>query len=79
VQRFRPKSPPYAGPDAFEPYAVGYVELAGELVIEARLTSIAFDELRIGMELRLVPLPLTLAGGTERITFAFAPITGDPA
>ena len=27
VQRFRPKSPPYAGPVAFEPYAVGYVDL----------------------------------------------------
>ena len=32
VQRFRPKSPPYAGADddrSFRPYALGYVELPG--------------------------------------------------
>jgi len=79
IQRFRPKSPPYAGPEAFEPYAVGYVELPGELVIEARLTSVAFNDLRIGMALRLVPLAFTLASGDERTTFAFAPIQGDGA
>jgi len=79
IQRFRPKSPPYAGPDAFEPYAVGYIELAGELVIEARLTGVAFDDLRIGMPLRLVPLAFTLASGAERTTFAFAPVAGDMA
>jgi len=79
IQRFRPKSPPYAGPDAFEPYAVGYVELAGELVIEARLTGIDFAELRIGMALRLVPLPFTLASGVDRTTFAFTPVEGDVA
>ena len=73
IQRFRPKSPPYDGPDAFEPYAVGYVELAAELVLETRLTGVSFDDLRIGMELRLVPLPFTLASGEERVTFAFAP------
>ena len=28
VQGFRPK-PPYAGPEEFEPYGVGYIELAG--------------------------------------------------
>lgn len=74
IQRFRPKSPPYAGADAFEPYAVGYIELDGALIVEARLTDVAFDALTIGMRMRLVPLPFTLADGTQRTTFAFAPI-----
>ena len=38
IQRFRPKSPPYTGPEEFEPYGVGYVELPGEVRVEARLT-----------------------------------------
>ena len=47
VQRFRPKSPPYAGrPEEFEPYGVGYVELPGEVRVEARLTESTPSELR---------------------------------
>ena len=74
VQRFRPKSPPYAGPEAFEPYAVGYVELDGALIVESRLAGADFDVLRIGMAMRLVPLPFPLANGELRTSFAFAPI-----
>ncbi|MEG3176520.1 OB-fold domain-containing protein [Sphingomonas sp. RB3P16] len=58
VQRFRPKTPPYGGPEAFEPWALGYVELPGEIIIEARLTGIAFDAIRIGMALELTEVPL---------------------
>jgi len=29
VQRFRPKSPPYRGPEPFEPYALGYIHPTG--------------------------------------------------
>lgn len=76
VQRFRPKSPPYAGPEAFEPYAVGYVELDGALIVESRLVDVDFDALRIGMMMRLVPLSLTLASGEVRTSFAFAPLDG---
>jgi hypothetical protein len=76
VQRFRPKSPPYAGPEAFEPYAVGYVQLDGTLIVEARLADVAFDALHIDMPLRLVSLSFTLASGEERTTFAFAPAEG---
>jgi len=76
VQRFRPKSPPYAGAEAFEPYAVGYVQLDGALIVEARLTGVAFDALHIDMPMRLVPLPFALASGEERISFAFAPDDG---
>lgn len=71
VQRFRPKSPPYAGAAAFEPYAVGYVDL-GSVIVESRLIG-AIDGFRIGMAVALVPEPFTLADGTSRLTFAFAP------
>jgi len=76
VQRFRPKSPPYAGPDAFEPYAVGYVQLDGALIVESRLVDVAFDALRIDMPMRLVPLQFTLASGEVRTSFAFSPAVG---
>ena len=72
VQGFPPKSPPYAGatgPD-FEPFAVGYVELPGQVKVEARLTSTAPEALRIGAELELVLLPLA----DDAVTFAFAPV-----
>jgi uncharacterized OB-fold protein len=73
VQRFRPKSPPYAGLDAFEPYAVGYVQLDGALIVEARLVDVSFAELRIGLPMQLVPLSFPLANGQIRTSFAFAP------
>jgi uncharacterized OB-fold protein len=74
VQRFPPKSPPYAvpDPDAFEPYGVGYVELPGEVRVEARLTVAGPEQLRIGMlmTLTLIPAP----GGEDGVvTYAFAP------
>lgn len=38
VQRFAPKSPPYVPPaQGFTPFAVGYVELADGVRVEARL------------------------------------------
>jgi len=78
VQRFRPKSPPYAGPEAFEPYAVGYVDL-GPLIVEGRLAGVAFDGLRIGQPMRVVALELDLTDPPRRVTtFAFAPAEGQP-
>jgi uncharacterized OB-fold protein len=74
IQCFAPKSPPYAvaDADAFEPYGVGYVELPGEVRVEARLTVADPDVLRIGM-----PMELTLVAAPGREdgvqTFAFAP------
>ena len=67
VQSFRPKSPPYDGPEDFEPFALGYVELPDEVIVEARLTRI--DGLRIGMPVELAIVPFD----AERATFAFAP------
>jgi uncharacterized OB-fold protein len=58
VQRYRPKSPPYAGPEAFTPWIVAYVELPGEVIVEARLEGVAFEDLRIGMPVRFAPASL---------------------
>jgi len=76
VQRFRPK-PPYAGPGderSFEPYAVGYVELPGAIIVESRLETRDFERLRIGM-----PMVFTLQtfrtdpDGQDVLTYAFRP------
>ncbi len=50
-----------ASADEFEPYGVGYVELPGEVRVEARLTEYDPERLRIGMpmELTLIPAPGT--------------------
>lgn len=74
VQRFRPKSPPYAGEDVeeFEPYGVGYIELPGEVRVEARLTESDPARLSIGMAMELVLIPAP--GQDEAMTFAFRPV-----
>ena len=80
VQRFAPKRP-YDGPSddaAFQPYAVGYVELAGQLIVEARLDTVNFAGLHIGMPMRLTLLPYRRgADGAEVFTYAFRPINED--
>jgi uncharacterized OB-fold protein len=68
TQGFEPKSPPYAGPSPFEPYAVGYIELEGQCKVEARLTERDPEKLRIGMEMELVLMPYG-----DRTTYAFKP------
>jgi uncharacterized OB-fold protein len=75
TQEFPPPSPPYAGPtgDDFAPYGVGYVELDGELKVEARLTE--SSGLRIGMDMELVLVPFRRDDqGREVVTFAFRPV-----
>ena len=74
VQRFLPKTPPYVGDDSeeFEPYGVGYVELPGEVRVEARLTESDPARLRIGMEMELTLIPAP--GRAEVMTFAFRPV-----
>jgi uncharacterized OB-fold protein len=78
VQGFPPKSPPYAGetdPAKFKPFGVGYVELPGEIKVEARLTEADPAKLKIGMEMELVIVPLaTDDDGNEIVTFAFQPV-----
>jgi uncharacterized OB-fold protein len=73
IQCFPPKSPPYASAaEDFEPFGVGYVELAGELRVEARLTEADPARLRIGMPMELVLVPAP--GGGDALTYAFRPV-----
>lgn len=78
IQRFRPKTPPYAGPEAFVPWIVAYVELPGQVIVEARLVDVAFHEVKIGMPLRFKPAPLDPDAADTVLIPAFAPI-GDAA
>lgn len=74
VQRFRPKTPPYAGPDAFAPWVVAYVELPGEVIVEARLDGVAFDAVEIGMPVIFAPGLLDPANPDSPLVPAFVPI-----
>jgi uncharacterized protein len=77
IQWFAPKAPPYlaAAVAEFEPYGVGYIELPGEVRVEARLTENDPERLQIGMpmELTLIPVP----GASEKLTFAFRTLEED--
>lgn len=73
IQRFRPKSPPYEGPEAFRPFPVAYVELPGETIVEARLTGVEFGDIRIGMPVVLTPVPLDPDAADPVLIPAFAP------
>jgi uncharacterized OB-fold protein len=75
VQGFRPKSPPYAGPEEFTPYPVGYVELPGEVKVEALLVDVAPERLRIGMAMELAIIPFRSSTNPDPlVTFAFRPV-----
>jgi len=77
VQRFEPKEP-FIGPEPFEPYGVGYLDLAGEVLVESRLTTADPAELEIGQPMELVVVPFTTRDdGTTVVTFAFRPTTGE--
>jgi uncharacterized OB-fold protein len=77
TQEFLPKSPPYIGRESakdFIPFAIGYLEIPGELRLEARLTDVEFSELAIGLEMTVTTVPFAVdEDGTEVITFAFRP------
>lgn len=74
VQRYRPKSPPYAGPEAFAPWAVAYVELPGETIVEARLANVPLGDIRIGMALELTQVPLDPDAADPVLIHAFQPV-----
>lgn len=75
VQRFPPKSPPYRGAEPFQPFAMGYVELPGALIVESRLTEVDFEELRLGLSMELTTTVLRHdEDGSAVLTFAFRPV-----
>lgn len=74
IQRYRPKSPPYAGPETFKPWPVAYVALEGETIVEARLTDVEFDAISIGMALEMTPIPLDPDASDSPHIPAFRPL-----
>lgn len=70
TQGFRPK-PPYTGSESHEPYAVGYVELPGQLLVETRLVETDPDRLEIGMPVELALVPFRDDADGPVHTFAF--------
>jgi uncharacterized OB-fold protein len=78
VQRFRPKTPPYAARDSeadFRPFVVGYVEIPGEIIVETRVDADP-EELSIGQPMEMTTVPFTTdADGTVVLTYAFRPVS----
>ena len=76
VQRFLPKTPyiDQVSPEDFKPYAVGYIELPGEIMVESRIVDIDPADLEIGMEMELTIEPFVKNDeGEELMIFAFKP------
>ena len=78
VQRFRPKTPPYIGDDteaSFKPFALGYVEFPGEVIVEGRILVDNPATLKIGLPMRVAVE--TFATSTRGLvtTYAFRPVT----
>ena len=76
VQRFAPKPPYLCPPDEFRPYAVAYVDLGGEVLVEGRVSMADGQTLRIGQPVRLVAESLVDHAGELWQLFAFEP-SGD--
>jgi uncharacterized OB-fold protein len=78
TQEFIPKSPPYGRTDTadtFRPFAIGYVEFAGQARVEGRIDCDDLTALRIGMEMEVVVVPFQRAGDPpEVVTYAFRPV-----
>ena len=76
VQRFRPKTPPYIGADddkSFKPFALGYVEFPGQVIVEGRIVGADPADLKIGqpMKVALESFPTSTRGEVD--TYAFRP------
>lgn len=73
IQRFPPVAPPYAVDisGGFTPFALGYVELDGPVIVETRLLADSFDDLRIGTPAELALETLVLLDRGPVTSFAF--------
>ena len=75
TQEFPPPLP-YKGnrdPKVFQPYVVGFVELAEGLLVETLIVDVTPAELRIGQRLVSTTTTLETADGQSLVTFAFRP------
>lgn len=68
TQGFEPKEP-YRGPQPFQPFLIGYVELPGEVIVETRIVDAAPTDLAIGMAMEFAIVPFD----DDRSTYAFRP------
>lgn len=68
TQGFEPKEP-YSGPQPFQPFLIGYVELPGEVIVETRIVDAVPADLVIGMPMEFAVVPFDDA----RATYAFRP------
>jgi len=78
VQRIPPKNPPFLGinsPEEYEPFAVGYVRLGDEAMIEGRIIGDP-ERLKIGMPMDCVTVSFPTEEGTPMRTYAFEPADG---
>ena len=76
VQRFPPGAPYIGTRDkaAFKPFAVGYVELEGQVIVETRIVTQALESLKLGMPMRLTTDNIERADGDGvATTYAFMP------
>ncbi len=76
IQRFPPGSPFVGITDrnSFEPFAVGYVELKDQIIIETRIVTNDFKSLKMGLPMSLVVENFKSGDGDEEITtYAFTP------
>lgn len=76
VQRFRPKTPPYIGADddaSFTPFAVGYVEFPGQVIVEGRILTDDPKLLKIGLPMTVVLERFPTSTRGEVATYAFRP------
>lgn len=76
IQGFPPK-PPYLNAEErpFRPYAVGYVDLGNEILVETRIVASDVDALAVGDVLRLVLEPIHAGADGTIYTYAFTPAT----
>ncbi len=77
VQRFRPKTPPYIGADddkSFKPFAVGYVEFPGEVIVEGRILVDDPSTLKIGLPMRVALEAFPTSTRGDVTTYAFRPV-----
>ncbi|NDJ87974.1 MULTISPECIES: Zn-ribbon domain-containing OB-fold protein [Mycolicibacter] len=75
TQEFVPPLP-YKGnrsPEAFQPYAVGFVELAEGVLVETLIVDVDPADLRIGQPLVSTTTTLQTADGQTLLTFGFRP------
>lgn len=81
VQRFRPKYPFNDGLNQqaeFKPFAVGYVQLDGYVIVESRIVATDFAALKVGAPMQLVLEQLREdPDGVGVMTCAFSPLSSD--